>query len=94
MFINKNKNIVKKGILPALISGIFLFSCNGVHNEPPAEVIRMSGAGTSAGAGEERGVTGLVGESETVPEGEEQLTTERERRPMILDSTGNPIYLE
>ncbi|CAN5550236.1 hypothetical protein BH23BAC1_BH23BAC1_11960 [soil metagenome] len=86
--------MTQKVIIISVFSGILLFSCNGVHNEPPEEIIRTSGAGTSFGTGETRGATGLVGDTETVSEETETATTERERRTLILDSTGNPIYLD
>lgn len=68
-------------------------SCGGIHNEPPAEVIRTSGAGPSTGGS---GTTSLVGgenTTATTAEGENQESNqaEEELSTAILDSTGNPI---
>jgi hypothetical protein len=88
-----NKRIFQKGIAILFFSSFLLFSCNGVHNEPPEEVIRTSGAGPSLGAGE-ASATGLVGNTETVSEEADPASTDMQRRNIILDSSGNPITLD
>jgi hypothetical protein len=89
-----NKRIVQQGFIFYLISGILMFSCSGVHNEPPEEIIRSSGSGTSPGAGETRSATGLVDETETISAEDGEPMPVRDRRTLVLDSSGNPIYLD
>lgn len=62
--------------MSVLFFGFVLFSCGGVHNEPPAEIVRTSGAGPTS-----RTATATPGESRA------EETTEQG----ALDSTGNPI---
>jgi hypothetical protein len=89
-----NKRIVQQGFIFYLISVILMFSCSGVHNEPPKEIIRYSGAGTSPGAGETRSAAGLVDDTETISAEDGEPIPVRDRRTLILDSSGNPIYLD
>lgn len=90
-----SKRIFQKRFIPLFFSSFLLFSCSGVHNEPPEEVLRISGAGTSVSAGEAQSATGLVGDTETVPqEGEQPVSPDGQQRNVILDSSGNPISME
>ncbi|MDQ3395116.1 MAG: hypothetical protein M3512_13510 [Bacteroidota bacterium] len=72
------KNFFLK-VVPFLIFGTVAFSCGGVHNEPPAEIIRTSGAGPSS-----RTATPAKGEQAT------QISSQQ----IILDSSGNPVQSE
>jgi hypothetical protein len=54
-----------------------MISCNGVHNEPPAEIIRTSGAGPSS-----RSAAAATTNDQAQETSSQQI---------ILDSSGNPV---
>lgn len=71
------KRQIFKNIGPILFSGLIIFSCGGVHNEPPSEIIRTSGAGPSSRAAATTATT--------------EKADEPASQQIILDSTGNPV---
>lgn len=77
---NVFKRLSVQIIALALFFSFTLFACGGVHNDPPAEIVRVNGAGPSSRAAAET--------PSTIDQVEETLQT------VVLDSSGNPINTE